>query len=152
MDPERYMRLALELAREGAAAGETPVGCVIVDSAGAVVGRGRNRTEERDATCHAEMEAIRDASRRMGSWRLEGCSMFVTMEPCPMCAGAIMVSRITRLYFGAKDANMGSCGSVINLFMENYGRRVQIYGGVLEEECARILRFFFNKVRDSKRI
>ena len=148
MSPEKYMMAALELAQEAAEAGETPVGAVIVDGSGTVIGRGRNRTEERDATCHAEIEAIRDAAANLGGWRLEGCSMFVTMEPCPMCAGAIMVSRIARLYYGAKDKNLGSCGSVINLFMEDYGRRVEIYGGILEDRCARILGDFFRGLRD----
>ena len=147
MDAERYMRLALALAREAAAAGETPVGAVIVAPDGSVIGRGRNRTEERDATAHAEVEAIRDASRRLGDWRLTGCSLVVTMEPCPMCAGAILNSRISRLYYGARDARLGSCGSVINLFMENYGRSPEIYGGILEAACADLLREFFNQLR-----
>ena len=147
MEPEIYMEMALELAREAAQAGETPVGCVITDPAGRVIGRGRNRTEEKDATCHAEIEAIRDASGNLGSWRLEGCSLYVTMEPCPMCAGAVMMSRISRVFYGAKDAAAGSCGSVINLFMEDYGRRVQVVGGVLQEPCAKILGEFFQNLR-----
>ena len=147
MGHEDYMRLAIGLAREAAADGETPVGCVVVDKDGNVVGRGRNRTEKKDATCHAEVEAIRQASENVGTWRLSGCSLYVTMEPCPMCAGAIMNSRISALYYGAKDKNMGSCGSVINLFMENYGRPTAIVGGVLEDECAAVLHEFFKNLR-----
>ncbi|MGM9521020.1 MAG: nucleoside deaminase [Oscillospiraceae bacterium] len=147
MDIEFYMRQALILAEEAADAGETPVGCVVVNSEGSIIGRGRNRTEELDATCHAEMEAIRQASGAVGDWRLSGCSLFVTMEPCPMCAGGILLSRISRLYYGARDKRLGSCGSVINLFMENYGRSPEIYGGILEKECIQILNAFFRKLR-----
>lgn len=146
MDHEYYMRKALELAREAAAEGETPVGAVIVKD-GIIIGSGRNATERRDATCHAEVEAIRDAAKYSGDWRLEGASIYVTMEPCPMCAGAIMNSRISKVFFGARDRNMGSCGSVINLFMENYGRKAEITGGVLENECALVLSDFFKNVR-----
>ena len=147
MDHEKYMREALGLAQEAAENGETPVGCVIADENGVIIGRGRNRTEECDATCHAEVEAIRDASRNRGDFRLTGCSMFVTMEPCPMCTGAIMNSRIDSLFYGAKDENSGSCGSVLNLFMENYGCKAKITGGILEAECADLLRDFFRDLR-----
>lgn len=147
MEAERYMLEALRLAREAALAGETPVGAVVVTREGEIIGRGRNRTEERDATCHAEIEAIRDASSARGGWRLDGCAMFVTMEPCPMCAGAILNSRIDSVYYGARDERMGSCGSVINLFMEDYGRSPKVYGGVLAEECAGVLRDFFRELR-----
>lgn len=147
MDYEKYMSEALKEAREAAKAGETPVGCVIADASGKIIGRGRNRTEECDATCHAEIEAIRQASRHAGGFRLNGCTMFVTMEPCPMCAGAIMNSRISRLFYGAKDKNMGACGSVINLFMENFGSSAQITGGILERECAAVLTEFFRRLR-----
>lgn len=144
---EKYMRTALFLAKRAAEKGETPVGCVIVSPEGEIIGRGYNRTEAENATCHAEMEAIRDASRALGSWRLDGCSLYVTMEPCPMCAGAILNSRISRVYYGAKDARAGSCGSVINLFMENYGRSPAVVGGVLADECADVLAEFFKRVR-----
>lgn len=147
MEHEKYMREALKLAAEAAEAGETPVGCVIVSPEGEIIGRGRNRTEARDATCHAELEAIRDASRTLCDWRLTGCHLYVTMEPCPMCAGGILNSRISRVYYGAKDARLGSCGSVINLFMEDYGYSPQIVGGILEEECAHVLTDFFRKLR-----
>lgn len=147
MDSEYYMKKALSLAERAAQEGETPVGCVIVSPDGEIVGEGYNRTEAQDATCHAEVEAIRSASKKLGTWRLDGCSLFVTMEPCPMCAGAIMNSRISRLYYGAKDSRAGSCGSVINLFMENYGRSPEIYGSVLESDCKAILSDFFSSLR-----
>lgn len=146
VEHEYYMRKALDLARRAAAEGETPVGAVVVRN-GEIIGAGRNNTEKGDATCHAELEAIRDAARNTGDWRLDGTSIYVTMEPCPMCAGGIMNSRISRVFFGAKDKKMGSCGSVINLFMENYGRKAEITGGVLEEDCAAVLSEFFKKVR-----
>lgn len=140
---EEYMRAALELAREAAGAGETPVGAVVVDAGGRIVGRGRNRTEELDATAHAEIEAIRDASRALGTWRLDGCALYVTMEPCPMCAGAAYNARLDKVVYGAKDRRAGACGGLFNLFMEPLDRRVRVYGGVLQEECQGMLRDFF---------
>ena len=108
------MRLALLLAEEATAAGEVPVGCVVCNASGEVIGRGRNRCmEKHDATAHAEMEAIREASAAVGDWRLDGCTLYVTLEPCPMCAGAIMNSRIRHVVFSARDAVKGACGSVI---------------------------------------
>ena len=148
MEREEYMALALDLAREAAEAGEVPVGCVIADSEGRVIGRGRNRREERsDATAHAEVEAIRQACAAVGSWRLEGCALYVTLEPCPMCTGAIINARIPIVVFGAREALTGSCGSVIDLFSENYGHRPAVYGGVLAEDCAALLRDFFRGKR-----
>ena len=141
------MKAALELAHEAALAGETPVGAVIVDGEGHIIGRGRNRTEERDATAHAEVEAIRDASRELGDWRLEGCALYVTMEPCPMCAGAAYNARIAKLVYGAKDPRAGACGGLFNLFMEPLDRKIKIYGGIMEHECREILREFFEKRR-----
>ena len=115
MNHEQYMRRALELAMEAQAEGDVPVGCVIVQD-GEIVGEGRNRREERgDATAHAELEAIRDACARSGSWRLHGCTLYVTLEPCPMCAGGIINARIDRIYYGAGDEKAGCCGSVLNL-------------------------------------
>ena len=103
------MAAALALAREAAAAGEIPVGCVITDGAGNVIGRGRNRREEgADATAHAEIEAIREACRALGTWRLDGCTLYVTLEPCPMCAGAILNARIPTVVYGAREAKSGS--------------------------------------------
>ena len=142
------MAAALALAREAAAAGEIPVGCIITDGAGNVIGRGRNRREEgADATAHAEIEAIREACRALGTWRLDGCTLYVTLEPCPMCAGAILNARVSRVYFGARDREMGACGGVMNLFMEDFPHPPALVGGVLEAECARVLSDFFRSVR-----
>lgn len=142
------MELALGLAREAALEGEVPVGCVITDSRGKVIGTGRNRREQdHDATAHAEIEAIRQACRALGNWRLTGCRLYVTLEPCPMCAGAVINARIERLYYGAREAHTGSCGSILNLFMEPYGHEPRIEGGLLEEECAGLLKHFFEQKR-----
>ena len=148
MEREAYMRLALALAREAAEQGEVPVGCVIAGPDGAVIGRGRNRREERgDATAHAEVEAIREACAARGGWRLDGCALYVTLEPCPMCTGAIINARVPTLVFGAREALSGSCGSVIDLFQERYGHRPAVYAGVLAEDCAQLLRDFFREMR-----
>ena len=148
MDFESAMREALALARDAAEAGEVPVGCVITDESGAVIGRGRNRREEaRDACAHAEVEAIRAACAARGSWNLSGCGLAVTLEPCPMCDGAIINARISTVVYGAREARSGSVGSVINLFEENYGQRPKVYGGVLRGDCARVLSEFFAKLR-----
>ena len=148
MEREDYMRLALELAREAADHGEVPVGCVIAGPDGAVIGRGRNRREEKaDATAHAEIEAIREACAAAGGWRLDGCALYVTLEPCPMCTGAIINARVPTLVFGAREALSGSCGSVIDLFQERYGHRPAVYAGVLAGDCARLLRDFFRDRR-----
>lgn len=148
MNREDYMDLALELARKAYDAGEIPVGCVITDASGEVIGRGYNTREEtHDATQHAEMEAIREACRSVGDWRLSGCTLYVTLEPCPMCAGGIINSRIPTVVYGAKDENTGSCGSVINLFEERYGHKPALYGGVRAEQSAELLKDFFRKTR-----
>jgi len=148
MDHEFYMRSAIELAREATADGETPVGCLVVDSDGVVIGRGRNRRErDKNATAHAELEAISDACKTIGDWRLSGCSLYVTLEPCPMCAGAVIMSRLDKVFFGARDKLTGSCGSVVNLFMESYGHSTQVTGGILEEECSDLLSGFFKELR-----
>ena len=145
---EAMMRLALQQAQEAFDAGEVPVGCVIADREGQIIGRGRNRREETgDATAHAELEAIREACRALGDWRLEGCALYVTLEPCPMCTGAIINARIPTVVFGAREANFGSCGSVIDLFSERYGHRPAVYPGVLCGECAAALRDFFRDKR-----
>ena len=142
------MAAALALAREAAAAGEIPVGCIITDGAGNVIGRGRNRREEgADAPAHAEIEAIGEACAALGTWRLDGCTLYVTLEPCPMCAGAIINARVPVVVYGAKEPNFGSCGSVLNLFEERYGHHPAIYGGVLADACAALLRQFFEKLR-----
>lgn len=142
------MAQALQLAQEAASSGEIPVGCVIADEHGNVIGRGRNRREtDHDATAHAEIEAIRDACRCRNDWRLEGCTLYVTLEPCPMCAGAIINSRISTVVYGAKDEVTGSCGSVIDLFSERYGHSPAVFPGIMKEECAALLQKFFKKLR-----
>ena len=147
---EYYMEEALTLAREAAAAGEVPVGCVIVRN-GQIVGRGRNRREEKHATAsHAEMEAIAQANETLGTWRLDECELYVTLEPCPMCAGAILNARIRRVWYGARDAAMGACGGVVNLFMEEFPNRPARVGGILEEECRQVLADFFAALREQK--
>ena len=149
MTHEQYMSLALELAREAAASGEVPVGAVVTGPDGSVIGRGRNRRQESgDATAHAEVEAIREACKTLGDWRLEGCALYVTLEPCPMCAGAVINARIPTVVFGAREALSGSCGSVIDLFFERYGHRPAVYPGVLEAECAELLKHFFREKRE----
>ena len=148
MDREEYMSYAMELAREAYDNEEVPVGCIITDKSGNIIGRGRNRREENsDATAHAEIEAIREACSNLGDWRLDDCSIFVTLEPCPMCTGAIINSRIPTVVFGARDAVTGSCGSVIDLFSENYGHRPAVFPGVLQDESAALLKYFFKSKR-----
>ena len=148
---EKYMSLALELAREAAAAGEVPVGCVIVRGE-EVIGRGRNRREEKEsALSHAETEAIAMANAALGSWRLEDCALYVTLEPCPMCAGAILNARIPRVYYGARDSAFGACGGVLNLFMEDFPHTPALVGGILSEPCQAVLGEFFRSLRDRER-
>ena len=147
MTDREYMLEALALAREAFAAGEVPVGCVIVRN-GEIVGRGRNRREEgKTALAHAELEAISQACAALGGWRLWECTLYVTLEPCPMCAGAIVNARIPRVVYGAKDAKAGSCGSVCDLFSMAYNHHPQVEAGVLEEECAKLLTDFFRELR-----
>ena len=147
MRDREYMQAALELAAQAAADGEVPVGCVIVRG-GEIVGRGRNRREKgKNALSHAELEAINDACTRLGGWRLWECTMYVTLEPCPMCAGAIINARIPRVVCGAKDAKAGSCGSVCDLFAMPYNHHPVIEYGLMEEECAGILKEFFRELR-----
>ena len=150
---EIYMKKALELAQIAAEQGEVPVGAVVVKkSTGEIVGRGFNRREYgRSPLTHAEMVAIEQASRRLGGWRLIDCELFVTLEPCPMCAGAMINSRVERVVFGAYDAKAGSCGSVIDLFDLPYNHKPELRGGVLEKECADILSEFFRKLRQNKK-
>ena len=148
MDHKDYMRRALALAAQAAGEGDVPVGCIIVRD-GEIIGEGRNRREEHgDATAHAELEAIRDACKRTGSWRLHGCTMYVTLEPCPMCAGAIINSRVDEVRYGAREEKMGCCGSVLNLFEERFNHKPRIYPGLLEGECEGVLQDFFQGLRE----
>lgn len=148
MEHEDYMREALSLARRAADEGEVPVGCVIVKD-GRIIGRGRNRREQTQRTvCHAEMDAIAQANEALSSWRLDGCSLYVTLEPCPMCAGAIVNARIPRVFYGARDEAMGACGGVLNLFMERFPFRPALVGGILAPECRALLSDFFRSLRD----
>ncbi|KAF0162566.1 MAG: cytosine/adenosine deaminase [Rhodocyclaceae bacterium] len=148
MDDSEFMGLALDLAREAGAAGEVPVGALIVWG-GEVVGRGFNQPVGRhDPTAHAEIMALRDAATRLGNYRLPGCSLYVTLEPCAMCAGAIMHARIDRIVFGARDPKTGAAGSVIDLFAESrLNHHATIVGGVLAEECGSLLSGFFSARR-----
>ena len=149
MRDEEFMREALLLAQEAAAEGEVPVGCVITDG-DKIVGRGRNRREkEKNALCHAELEAINEACKKLGGWRLWRCTMYVTLEPCPMCAGAVINARIPRVIYGAGDQKAGSCGSLTNLFALPYNHRPQVESGLLEEEAKALLQGFFHKLREN---
>lgn len=147
MNDADFMREAISLAKLAAEDGETPVGAVVVKN-GEIIGRGRNRREgQKNALAHAELEAVEEACRTLGGWRLLECEMFVTLEPCPMCAGAIINSRIRRLVFGAYDKKSGSCGSVVDLFSLPYNHSPQKEGGFMENECSELLKSFFTDVR-----
>ena len=148
MNHELFMREALALARESFLLNEVPVGCVIADAEGKIIGRGRNRREElKSALSHAELHAIHEACKSISDWRLEGCSIYITLEPCPMCTGAIINARIPVVIFGARENNFGSCGSVVDLFSERYGHRPHVYSGILAEECADLMKDFFKEKR-----
>ena len=144
---EFFMRRAIALARESAAEGEVPVGAVIVRD-GKIVACGRNRRETgKSALLHAELEAIGKSCEALGGWRLWQCELYVTLEPCPMSAGAVINARIARVVFGARDPKAGSCGSVVDLFALPYNHRPQVTSGVLEKECAALLTDFFRSLR-----
>ena len=147
MEDQLFMSQALALAKEAGADGEVPVGCVIVRN-GEVVGRGRNRRETgKTALGHAEIEAIGQACETLGGWRLWECTLYVTLEPCPMCAGAIVNARIPRVVFGASDAKCGACGSVCDIFSMDFNHHPQVEKGIMEEECAGLLKEFFQNLR-----
>ena len=151
MEDQMFMDAALELARQAMADGEVPVGCVIVRG-DEVVGRGRNRREtEKTALGHAEIEAIADACRKLGGWRLWECTLYVTLEPCPMCAGAIINARIPRVVFGASDSKCGACGSVCDLFSMEFNHHPQVEKGVREAEAGELLTEFFQNLRQELR-
>ena len=147
MDDQCFMEEALKLAQEAAGLGEVPVGCVIVRD-GKIVGRGKNcRETGKTALGHAEIEAIRDACNNLGGWRLWDCTMYVTLEPCPMCAGAIINARIPRVVFGASDDKCGACGSVCDLFSMAFNHHPEVTKGVCQEEATALLTQFFQDLR-----
>ncbi len=150
---EEYMREAIELAKAAASLGETPVGAVVVKkSSGEIVGRGYNRREsDKSPLAHAEIIALDEASRTLGGWRVIGCDLYVTLEPCPMCAGAIINSRIERVIYGAKDYKAGSVESVQKMFELGYNHKPEVVSGVLEGECAALLSDFFKELRQAKK-
>ena len=142
------MKEALELAKNAEIEGEVPVGALIVDGNGSIISKGYNlRESKQNATAHAELIAIEKACEKVGSWRLSGCTLYVTLEPCPMCAGAIVNSRIERVVFGAYDMQAGCCGTLLNFNSYPFNHSFKIEGGVLEDECKRILVDFFEKKR-----
>jgi tRNA(adenine34) deaminase len=151
MDHVTFMRAAIEEAEKAAAIGEVPIGAVIVRG-GEIVGRGYNlRETKKDPTLHAEMIAIREASERLGGWRLIGCTLYVTLEPCPMCAGAIVQSRIEQVVYGASDPKAGCAGTLMNLLDEpRFNHQVPVVEGVLAEECGQLLKDFFRHLRHKK--
>lgn len=147
MDDQYYMEQALALARQAAEEGEVPVGCVIVRG-DEIVGRGRNRREaDRSALAHAELEAIAEANRALGGWRLWECTLYVTLEPCPMCAGAIIQARIPRVVYGAADSKFGACRSVCSLFDMSFNHHPVVEAGVMEAEAAALMQDFFRDLR-----
>ena len=154
MTDEDFMRLALREAEKAYALEEVPIGAVLVDEQGQVVSSGHNMREVwHDATAHAELIAIREACRTLGRWRLTGLTLYVTIEPCPMCAGAIVMSRVDRVVYGSTDAKAGACESVFNIpGNETLNHRPEIRAGVLQQECAEIMRSFFKERRKKNKL
>ena len=145
---ETYMQIALEAAREAARLGEIPVGACIIRE-GEILAVGYNTREtQRDPLGHAEINAIRQACQQLGSWRLDGCVLYVTLEPCPMCAGGIINARVDTVRYGTRDDKAGACGSVLNLFEERFNHHPRLYRGPLERECQEILQDFFQGLRE----
>lgn len=149
---EKYMKEAIKQAKKAYALGEVPIGCVIVYE-GKIIGRGYNRrTIDKNTIAHAEMNAIKKASKKMDDWRLEDCTMYVTLEPCQMCSGAIVQSRMKRVVVGCMNPKAGCAGSILNLLqMEEFNHRVELETGVLEEECSTLMKSFFKELREKKR-
>lgn len=144
---QRFMLAAVEMAKEAFDDGEVPIGAVIVRN-GEIVAYGRNRREkEKNALLHAEIDAVNNACKALEGWRLWNCEMYVTLEPCPMCAGAIINAHLPKVYFGAYDLKNGSCGTVTNLFEMPFTFKPEYYGGLMEEECSQLLKDFFKKLR-----
>lgn len=148
---ERYMKEAIRQAKKASDIWEVPIGCVIVYE-GHIIARGYNRRNtDKNTLSHAELNAIRKASRKLGDWRLEGCTMYITLEPCQMCAGAIVQARVSRVVIGSMNPKAGCAGSVLNLLeMDEFNHQVQVQRGVLEEECSRMLSGFFRELREKK--
>lgn len=149
MTDEEYMKVALELAKQAYKLNEVPVGAVVVKkTTGEIVGRGYNRREiDKDPLAHAEITAIKEAAETLGGWRLLDCEMFVTLEPCPMCCGAIINSRIERVVFGAFDAKSGSAESILKMFELPFNHKPDVVSGILQKECSEILSDFFTELR-----
>lgn len=151
MTDEYYMKLALLEAKKAFDLGEVPVGAVIVQDDIVISSAYNLREIEKMATAHAEILAIQKACKNLGGWRLPRCTLYVTLEPCPMCAGAIINSRIDKVVFGAYDFKAGSCGSIVNLFDIDYNHKPMVMGGVLEDECVELLKSFFKTLRENKK-
>ena len=149
---ERFMREAIRQARKAGALMEVPIGCVIVYE-GKIIARGYNRRNtDKNTISHAEMNAIRKASKKLGDWRLEGCTMYITLEPCQMCAGAIVQARVSRVVIGSMNPKAGCAGSILNLLeMEQFNHQVEVTRGVLQEECSQMLSGFFKELREIKK-
>lgn len=152
-EQERFMKEAIRQAKKALALQEVPIGCVIVFD-GKIIARGYNRRNtDKNTLSHAELNAIRKASKKLGDWRLEGCTMYVTLEPCQMCAGALVQSRIDEVVIGSMNPKAGCAGSVLNLLeMDGFNHKVQVTRGVLEEECSRMLSDFFKELREQKKL
>jgi len=150
---DKFMTLALIEAENAGKKGEVPVGAIIIDSCGKVIARGHNlRESKNDPTAHAEIVAVRKASRKTGSWRLTECTIFTTLEPCPMCAGALINSRIKRVVFGCRDPKAGACGTLLDIPSHPVlNHKVEIISGILEEECSKLLKDFFKSRRNKKK-
>ena len=152
MEHEKYMKEAMRQAKKAYALQEVPIGCVIVYE-GKIIARGYNRRNtDKNTISHAEMNAIRKASKKLGDWRLEGCTMYITLEPCQMCAGAIVQARVSQVVIGSMNPKAGCAGSVLNLLeMEEFNHQVNVVRGVLEEECSQMLSGFFRELREEKK-
>lgn len=151
MSPEEFMQEALREAEKALSIGEVPIGAVI-EKDGVIIGRGHNMTEtSKDPTAHAEILAIREAAEKLGGWRLLGCRMYVTTEPCSMCAGATVLARIHKVFIGTPDPKTGACGSLMNIMQdERLNHYVQIETGIMQQECEKIMKSFFRKLRKKK--
>ncbi|WP_278951976.1 tRNA adenosine(34) deaminase TadA [Lactobacillus apis] len=152
-EKKKYMQLAFEQARKAEAKGEVPIGAILVDPEGQVIGEGYNRRElDQDATQHAEMMAIRQGCEKLNTWRLLDCSLFITLEPCPMCAGAIINSRIKNVFYGALDPKAGAAGSVVNLFeVSKFNHHPNVIRGLYRDEASQMLKSFFREIRNKQK-